>query len=117
MDFDQAIQAHASWKMKLSQYLRNPNGTLIASEIARDDGCPLGCWIHKDGLKYTSNAEFNELKREHARFHRAAAAIVQKADRGENVSADIALGGRSEFGTASGAVVSAIMAMKRKLAA
>ena len=76
MNFDEAIQVHASWKMKLSRYIREPNGSLQAAEVGRDKVCPLGCWKHKDGLKYSALPEFTALKREHVLFHRTAAAAV-----------------------------------------
>lgn len=59
--------------------------------------------------------EYDMLKQEHARFHQAAAEILRKADASQNVSADVALGSASAFSSASMAVVSAIMAMKRRL--
>lgn len=30
MDFDGAIKAHSDWKMKLSTYLRKPDGSFFA---------------------------------------------------------------------------------------
>lgn len=114
MDFDEAIKAHSAWKMKLSTYLKKPDGSLKASDIQVDNKCALGQWIHGEGAKYSSLAEFATLKAEHARFHKAAAQVVQKADSGQDTSEETSLGSKSEFAQASSSVVSAIMAIRRK---
>ena len=115
MDFEQAILAHRHWKDKLSDYLKKPDGSLSAMEVAKDDKCELGKWIHGDGAKHAKSPEFQHLRSEHARFHKAAADVVHKADSGANVSGETALGGHSEFAAASTAVVKAIMSLRSKL--
>lgn len=114
MDFDEAIKAHSAWKMKLSSYLKSPDGSLKAEEIQVDNKCALGQWIYGEGLKWSSLPEYATLKAEHQKFHKAAAEVVRKAHSGASVSEDLALGGKSDFASASSAVVSAIMAMRRK---
>lgn len=114
MDFDEAIKAHAAWKIKLTTYLAKPDGSLKAGDVAVDHKCALGQWIHGEGAHYAKLEEYATLKSEHARFHKAAAEVIKKADSGQNTSADTALGGTSEFATASTNVVSAIMKMKVK---
>ena len=115
MNFDDAIKAHSAWKMKLAGYLRNPDGSIKASDVQMDNRCDLGKWIYGEGAKFASIPEHATLKKEHSRFHRAAAEVVKKADSGQSVSEEIALGGKSEFSGASSAVVSAIMTMKTKI--
>ena len=114
MDFDEAIKAHSSWKLKLSVYLAKPDGSLKASEIQLDNKCALGQWIYGEGSKWSALPEYATLKQEHARFHKAAAQVVTKADSGQNVSEETALGTQSEFSVASMAVVTAILAIRRK---
>ena len=115
MDFDEAIKAHSAWKMKLSMYLKKPDGSLKVSEIQVDNKCALGQWIYGEGAKYSSHPEFATLKTEHALFHKAAAQVVQKADSGQDTSKETSLGSKSEFASASSSVVSAIMAIRRKV--
>ncbi len=110
MDFDEAIKAHSAWKLKLSGYLKKPDGSLKSSEVQMDNKCSLGQWIYGEGLKWSSLAEYSTLKVEHQKFHKAAAAVIQKADSGASVAEDTAIGGKSDFSTSSTAVVSAIMA-------
>ena len=59
--------------------------------------------------------EYSTLKTEHSHFHKAAATVVRRADSGQKVTEDVALGGKSEFATASAAVVRSIMALKSKV--
>lgn len=114
MNFDEAIRAHSSWKLKLSTYLRNPNGSLQAMEVARDNACELGRWLQGEGRQFAGTPEYKALNAEHVRFHRAAAAVVTAADAGRSTSEDTALGSTSDYATASRNVVSAIMAMKKR---
>ncbi|HTS36262.1 MAG TPA: CZB domain-containing protein [Candidatus Solibacter sp.] len=113
MDFDQAIAAHGAWKHKLSDYLTKHDGSLKASEVGLDSKCPLGQWIHGEGIKFSKMPEYGTLKTEHARFHKAAAEVIKHADSGKSTTEDMTLGSKSEFGNASSAVVTAIMAMKK----
>lgn len=115
MDFDGAIKAHSDWKLKLSRYLRNADGSLKAADIRPDNRCPLGQWIHGDGAAFAREPDFAVLKDAHAKFHVAAAEIVQKADAKQDVAEEIALGAASPFGTASMTVVSSLLKLKLKV--
>jgi hypothetical protein len=113
MDFDHAIAAHSAWKTKLKDYLRKPDHSLKPADVEVDNKCPLGQWIHGEGAQWIAKPSYATLKMEHAKFHKAAAAVVRKADSGQSVTEEVALGAKSEFTAASGAVVSAIMHMKK----
>jgi methyl-accepting chemotaxis protein len=115
MDFDHAIAAHASWKAKLAKYLKSPDHSLQPAEIALDNQCELGKWIAGEGKKFANLEEYRTVKSNHARFHRVASNIVQRANAGEQVAEEIALGTKSDFASASSAVVRAIMALKMKV--
>jgi hypothetical protein len=114
VNFDDAINAHTAWKMKLSLYLRKADGSLKPNQIEPDNQCPLGQWIYGEGAKHAHMPEFVTLKSEHAKFHKAAADVVRKADAGQSVAEEMAIGSKTAFGTSSSAVIQAIMAMKRK---
>jgi hypothetical protein len=116
MDFDQAIAAHTKWRAKLRAYLAEPDGSLLAPEIALDNTCELGIWISGKGAKYSDLPEFHSLRSQHARFHKAVAEIVRKVDSGQRYTEEVALGARSEFSSASADVVSAIMSFKAAVA-
>lgn len=115
MNFDEAIKAHSDWKIKLTQYLKKPDGSLKAETIAPDNLCALGKWIHGEGQKFAQFPEFKELQSIHAEFHKAAADVVRRADSGQQVSAEVTLGAKSKYGEVSSKVVSLIMKMKLKV--
>ncbi len=112
MNFDDAIRAHSSWKMKLASYLRKPDGSLKASEIQLDNKCELGRWIHGEGIRHANLPQFATLKTEHAAFHQAAAEVVRHADSGKDTAEETALGGKSAFSKASHSVIAALLEMK-----
>jgi len=114
MSFDDAVVSHSEWKKKLSAYVSNPDQSLLIEEIAANNRCKLGRWIRGEGRRYSDFPEFPKLIAEHNRFHLAAADIVRRADLGQDVSAEFALGVGSEFSLASSAVVLAIMDMKKR---
>lgn len=115
MDFDKAIAAHSQWKGKLSTYLRKPDHSLQPTDVSADNKCDLGKWIVADGAKLATDPEFSKLKTEHARFHKAAADIIRRANAGEKVAEETALGAHSDFVSASSAVVQALMHIKAKV--
>jgi hypothetical protein len=114
MNFDDAVAAHSEWKRKLYSYVQKPDHTLKADEVAAADRCVLGQWLKGEAQKYSALPEFAKLTTEHTRFHIAAADIVSRVDSGQDVSADLVIGGGSEFGRASAAVVRAIIDLKKK---
>lgn len=115
MEFDEAIAAHSAWKSKLKVYFLKPDKSLNVTTIAMDDQCALGKWLYAEGAKYASYPEFKELKAQHTSFHRAAADLVKRADAGEKVSEEAALGASSPFSHLSARVVQLILAMKQKV--
>ena len=117
MDFQQAIQAHVNWKIKLASYIAKPDRSLNEVEVSRPDGCELGKWLSSEEKKRAASPEYARLMTDHARFHKAAGEIIKKADSGQSVAEDVALGGKSEFSQASTAVISALMKLKSQLAA
>ena len=115
MNIDDAITAHSKWKMKLSGYLARPDKSLNAAVVGLDTECDLGKWVHGEGRRYSKLPEFSKLASAHARFHKAAAAVIVKAESGQKVAEEVVVGARSEFGIASSEVVKSLMAMKSKL--
>ena len=114
MNFDDGIRAHSDWKGKLASYIQKPDKTLKCDVVSRDDECTLGKWIHGEGARFAHLPDFTRMKEAHTHFHRAAGDIIRRADKGEEVSADIALGVTSPYAIASVDVVSCLMALKRQ---
>jgi hypothetical protein len=114
MDFDEAVAAHSHWKTKLRAYLTKPDKSLNPADIEADNRCPLGRWLHGEGRAHSADPDFQELRKEHANFHLAAAALVRRADHGENVSDETLLGAKSPFAQLSQRLVHLIIMMKQK---
>lgn len=115
MNFEEAIAAHSAWKMKLKQYIAKPDRSLAATEVGADDKCALGQWIRGEGQKHSALPEFSKLRSDHARFHKLAADIIKRADAGEKVAEEVALGSRSDFASVSSAVVTDLMNLQKKV--
>jgi hypothetical protein len=115
MNFDDAIQAHAAWKIKLAVYLKRPDGSIKPADVGSDSRCQLGQWLHGDAKKHASLPEYKALIAEHAHFHRCAAKIAEQADAGRKMNPEEVLGGSSEFATASLNVVKAIKNLRTKV--
>ena len=95
--------------MKLSVYLNKPDASLKAPEAEADHKCDLGKWIYREGEKHQALAEFCQLGQMHKKFHPEAAAIIKRADKGDKVSEEVALGAKSPFADASTQVISLLM--------
>lgn len=115
MNFDEAISAHAKWKMKLSSYISKPDQSLQNSVVGADNQCDLGKWLYGEGQQYSRLPEYTKLVSDHAEFHKLAAEIVRNADSGHKVMDEIALGSKSKFASVSSAIVLSLKAMKSKI--
>lgn len=78
-DFDAAISAHVDWKMKLSKYLSDPNGSLDHKKVCVDNACALGKWLYGPGVEYKDldYDTYEELRLSHAEFHKTAGEIIE----------------------------------------
>lgn len=113
MDFDEAIRAHSDWKLKLQRYIKGMGDPVDVDKLSKDNVCILGCWLYGDGQKHKNHTEFQDLITAHREFHLAAADIVKRKDKGENVKEEIVLGAKSAFSQTSERVVSLLMNLKR----
>jgi hypothetical protein len=114
MNGDDAIRDHIKIKMKLRIYIAKPDGTLDPEAIAVDNGCELGRWLHGEGMAFAGTGEYQALIVEHARLHKAAADIIARANRGERLTEEAALGPRSEFSGLLSRMVAQILSLQFK---
>ncbi|MGA7157047.1 MAG: CZB domain-containing protein [Acidobacteriaceae bacterium] len=117
MDFAEAIKVHSDYRMKLRCYVTKPDHSLIPAEMAVDNRCALGEWLYGEGRKYSGLPEYERLMSDHATFHKAAADVIERADRGICVDSEIAVGSHSSFALASSLIVATLTAMKVKVRA
>ena len=115
MNLDDAIKTHTVWKMLLRRYIDRPDHSLSPVAVGSLDGCDLGNWLEGDGKKYSNIPEFTALVAGHARFHQAAAEVIRRADWGQTVSPEVALGSASPFESATREVVQLLTTLKAKL--
>jgi hypothetical protein len=114
MNFDAAMAAHAAWYMKLSKYLSKPDGSLSAFLAESANHCELGMWLNSDGEAYAHMPEFEVLVTSHEEFHRIAGGLIRKANAGQSVPDEIALGATSELALASSKLVRSMITIETK---
>ncbi len=115
MDLDNAISVHVQWKSKLTAFIARPDNSLNADSVAKDNQCELGKWLYGEGRAHSKLPEFVKVVSDHQRFHKAAGEVIRKAQSGESVTEDVALGAKSEYSASSNAVVGSLLSMKKKL--
>ncbi|WP_374318581.1 methyl-accepting chemotaxis protein [Aquabacterium sp.] len=114
-NFDQAIEAHRQWKVKLRAAI-DKHEKLDAETICRDDCCALGKWLHgPGGAQWGSKPAFVALVTKHAGFHKSAGEVARKINAGSYAEAERLIGGGSEFALASTEVSMALTRAKRGL--
>jgi len=114
MDIRKTIDAHVEWRNRLASYLAHPDQTLDADAIAIDDQCLLGRWLRGEGAAESGWAGYAQLVRDHARFHQEAAKLVRRANAGERITVEVALGSKSEYNKSSNAVTTALLLIKSR---
>ncbi len=115
MDFDSAIQAHSNWKIKLFGYASGASKEkLDPVAVGKDNACALGQWLYGDGKKaMAGSAEYGEVMRAHADFHRQAAALVRMIEAGQQSTVIAQLNdGHSRYRECSQKVVGLLMKLK-----
>lgn len=114
-DFDAAIEAHRSWKVKLRKAIANREA-LDAETISRDDCCPLGKWLHgTGGQRWSGERLFTDLLDKHAQFHKTAGGVARTINAGRYEQAEALLGTGSAFSEVSLEVTTLLTQAKRNL--
>ena len=113
LDFDKVIAAHAQWKTKFRAAITRQE-QLNAAEIARDDRCELGRWIHAcDAAKFGNNGLFSALVADHKQFHRCAGDVAHSINQQNYRRAEEMIAPGSKFSDASNVVIATLGRMKR----
>ena len=117
MDFIQAINSHAEWKIKLRTALIKKSTVDNVDTLTRDDCCAFGKWLKSEGRgQYGASKTFQDCVRAHSDFHRAAGGIARVINEQHFEQAERMLDNASVFAKASNSVVQAIHALKREAA-
>ncbi|MEQ1794311.1 MAG: CZB domain-containing protein [Nitrospira sp.] len=109
---DKAIGAHGAWKVKLRQ---NIDGTLALNpaEVSVDNRCDFGKWLYSLTGGQTSDPHYKEVLTLHAAFHRAAAGVVTKVQKGDKAGAEASIGLNGDYASASSKLTAKMMEWKR----
>lgn len=93
VEIEKATEAHEAWKVKLRQAVESGTLPKPASEIACDDQCAFGKWLHRLSADKQTNLSmrFRKVMRLHADFHTEAGRIASLVEEGEIKRAGIAL--------------------------
>jgi methyl-accepting chemotaxis protein len=76
LDFTMAKIKHASWKLKLRDFLDGKPGLTPAQATSHKD-CDLGKWLYSEGLtKFGTIPEMRTLEREHEGLHKLIKTIM-----------------------------------------
>ena len=116
MDLNQAGAAHAEWKVKLRLAITKQE-QMDAATISVDNACALGQWLHGPAkAKYSGLRAFSDCVAKHAAFHREAGAVARCINARDYAKAESMLGAGTAYATASSAVGSAILGLKKEAA-
>ncbi len=83
-----ATGAHGKWKLKLSQAVATGELPMPAADIACDNKCEFGRWLHGlDTDSVSGHAAYKNVIDAHANFHRVAGDVAFKVENGERDAA------------------------------
>jgi len=92
-----ATAAHDEWRVRLRLMISTGTTGIDARAVRRDDECDLGKWLHSRKASGRGEAHGLELGHLHARFHEAAARVVELVDDRRRAEALAAIGPNEEF--------------------
>jgi Chemoreceptor zinc-binding domain len=102
-----AITAHGLWKTHLFSAVALGETPFKLDEVARDDRCRFGQWLHGLGEERKS-PHFERVRGLHARFHGEAARVLELATSGEGDAARRSLERGGAYQRASAELVGAL---------
>jgi len=116
MDLNQAISKHAEWKVRFRSAIHKKEQMNVV-DIARDNCCDLGKWLHGDARKqYSSLDSYKTCVATHAIFHTHAGRVAQTINAKRFTEAEGMLEGQTPYVQASNNVALAIRQLKKDAA-
>ena len=109
-----AIAAHGLWKSGLRNAVETGRSYVAPAAVRADNLCKFGQWLYgatiTDSVK--ASPAYQECRDLHAKFHAAAAHVLDLALAGRSDQAEAALRDGSEFAMASHALTTAMLRWK-----
>ncbi|GAB6050275.1 hypothetical protein JCM16106_11210 [Hydrogenophilus islandicus] len=98
LDFEKWRSAHRQWRERLNRVMKGEEAMPDIAVVEVDNRCDLGKWLHGAGVRlYGELPLFQELLKEHAAFHRAAAQVLRHWQEGDERAARRLLNGEYEM--------------------
>lgn len=114
MNLDDAIQAHAQWKVKLRGAI-SAKEQMDAQKISADNYCPLGIWLHGEARsKYAQLNSYKVVVQKHAAFHKEAGKVAATINAKKYAEAEAMLGAGTPYADASSSVGVALIGLKKE---
>ena len=113
MNLDDALAAHASWKVKFRTAI-DKREQLDAGAIGRDNGCELGKWLHGPAKGQVGLLpEYSACVKEHAVFHVEAGKVAQAINSGRYEEATDMIAAGTPYDRASSTVGASIVRLRK----
>ncbi|MDG3004061.1 CZB domain-containing protein [Paludisphaera mucosa] len=94
---DHAIASHAKWKFRLREAIKTGKSEWTVETVRPDDLCEFGKWLNALPLADRMRKEWREVKSLHAKFHVAAAGVLESAVAGRQAEATDAMASGGPF--------------------
>jgi hypothetical protein len=111
---DAAAEAHGKWLTRLRTATRLGASEFTPDIVKADDRCDFGRWLYGDFPEVLKGTPaFEEIRRKHAEFHRAAAHILELAIAGQKDEALRLMAHEGDFMLLSGSLLLTLRGLRR----
>lgn len=111
-EINKAIAAHGMWKQRLRLAIDTTNSEFTVERVRPDNLCEFGKWIYSLSPSDQQSPHWKTVKELHAKFHIAAAHVLELALKGKKKEAETAFTSGSDFARVSSELTSAMMKWK-----
>ncbi len=82
LNMKEALDAHMAWTLRMERRLRGEDaGDYRVADIAVDDNCVLGKWLHGPAQRHFGHLpEYGQLRKAHVGFHLIAGQLFSDID-------------------------------------
>jgi hypothetical protein len=117
-EITKAIGAHGMWKARLRLAIDTGKTDASVADVGKDNVCAFGQWLYGSTLEAAArnSADFKEVQKLHAEFHKIAAQVLQLGLQGKKVEADKMIAQDSAFSDVSGRLTSAMVRWQKSAA-
>ena len=113
MNIEEAVHAHAEWKMKFRGAIAK-KAQMDAASIGRDNCCTIGQWLHGEGkARLGAKPEYLRALNTHKAFHQQAGRVATMINAGDYAQAEASMNAGTPYANASNEVAVALIALKK----